>query len=274
MNVAAIGRCSLLGSCLLSSFLLWGSVARADIAITPMVVETEAKRGQAQGTMTVYNQAPEAFRARVYTAPFTYDKEQGFQALKSSPNDLSPYLQFSPTELVVPSSGKRKIRFIVRFPPNLPDGEYRTMIFTENLQATKVTQTNQANQVTFITSVVPRIGVTVYVRKGDVLPNLVANSARFNPKSNQVQLLVQNTGKASAVVAGNWTLKQGKQEISTGKINDTTAIAQGERYLLISPQTPQQTKLAPGEYQLSGELKWGEGKKNHTPFSVSFTVPQ
>jgi hypothetical protein len=107
-----------------------------------------------------------------------------------------------------------------------------------------------------------------------VLPSLVASSAKFNPKSNQVQLLVQNTGKASAVVAGNWTLKQGKQEISTGKINDTTAIAQGERYLLISPQTPQQTKLAPGEYQLSGELKWGEGKKNHTPFSVSLTVPQ
>ncbi|MGL4620182.1 hypothetical protein [Chroococcidiopsis sp.] len=121
MNVAAINRCSLhLGSCLLSSFLFWGSVARADIAITPMVVETEAKRGQAQGTMTVYN------------------------------------------------------------------------------------------QVTFITSVVPRIGVTVYVRKGNVTPNLVASSAKFNPRSNQ----------------------------------------------------------------LSGELKWGEGKKNHTPFSVSLTVPQ
>ncbi|MCC5658127.1 hypothetical protein LC608_14235 [Nostoc sp. XA010] len=265
-----------LSSVLLSSALLWGSTALADIAISPMVIETQAKRGQTQGYITVYNQERNTFRARVYTSPFTYDHENGFQTLTSSPNDLSRYIQFSPRELEVPGTAKRRIRFIVRFPPSLPDGEYRTMIFTENLQTSTVTQTDATNNnVKFQTTIIPRIGVAVYVRKGDISPNLIPNSARLNPQG-QIQLLVQNKGKASAIVGGNWTIKQGSQVIKTGAINNTTVIAEGERYLSVDSLNKNQPKLklSPGEYKLSGELGWGENNKNKIPFSVNLTVPK
>lgn len=97
----------------------------------------------------------------------------------------------------------------MRFPPSLPDGEYRTMIFTENLQKGIITETDSKTNVTLQTNIIPRIGVALYVRKGDVSPNLTPNSARFDPKTNKIQLLVSNKGKASAILAGDWQLKKG-----------------------------------------------------------------
>ncbi|MEO1432298.1 MAG: hypothetical protein AAFV71_25175 [Cyanobacteria bacterium J06633_8] len=274
MNFTSIRKFSLpLGSLLLSSFLLWGNIAKANISISPMVVETEAKRGQAQGRFTVSNPESQNFRARVYTSPFTYDKETGFKILSKSPQDLSPYLQFSPRELEVAASSKRNIRFVVRFPPSLPDGEYRTMIFTENLKRGTITQTDSTNNVTLQTNIIPRIGVALYVRKGDVSPDLNFPSARVNPKTNQIQLLVSNKGKASAIVAGDWKLKKGKEVIQKGNISDTTVLAEAERYATAKSLNKNQSKLTPGEYQLTGELGWGVNKKNRIPFNVNVTIP-
>ncbi|MEM7715570.1 MAG: hypothetical protein AAF349_18690 [Cyanobacteria bacterium P01_A01_bin.68] len=273
MNFASIRKFSLpVASVLLSSFLLSG-IAKANISISPMVVETESKRGQAQGRITLSNRDSQDFSARVYTSPFTYDKETGFKTLSESPKDLTPYLQFSPRELQVGASRKRNIRFIVRFPPSLPDGEYRTMIFTENLQKGTITETNSETNVTLQTNIIPRVGVALYVRKGDVSPNLNFTSARVNPKTNQIQLLVNNKGKASAIVAGDWKLKKGKEVIQKGNIYDTTVLAEGERYLSAKSLSKNQSKLAPGEYQLTGELGWGVNKKNRVPFTVDVTIP-
>jgi len=238
-----------------------------------MVIETEAKRGQAQGRITVSNPSPEDFRARVYTSPFTYDKESGFKTLSESPKDLTPYLQFSPRELQVGAARKRNIRFIVRFPPSLPDGEYRTMIFTENLQKGTITETDSQTNVTLQTNIIPRIGVALYVRKGDVSPDLSFPSARVNPKTNQIQLLVNNKGKASAIVAGDWKLKKGKEVVQKGNIANTTVLAEGERYVIAKSLNKNQSKLAPGKYQLTGELGWGVNKKNRVPFTVDVTIP-
>jgi hypothetical protein len=274
MNIISFLKLSLpLTSLFLSNLLQCGSIAKADIAVSPMILETQAKRGQAKGILTISNLDEKAFRARVYTSAFTYDKEKGFQALTSSPNDLTPYLQFSPKELQVDGSTQRSIRFITRFPPSLPDGEYRTMIFTENLQPTIVTETDKKKGVTVNTSIIPRIGVAVYVRKGNISPNLAASSARFNAKDSKLQLLVANKGKASAITSGEWKLKRGNQTLQAGKIGDTTVIAEGERYLSLTPAKAQQIQLSPGNYELSGDLAWGD-KKNTVPFKVNLVVPK
>ncbi len=259
---------------LLSSFLLWGTAAKADIAISPLIIETAAKRGQAQGTITVTNGDAKEFRARVYSQPFTYDLEKGFQLLNSSPLDLTPYLQFSPGELQVPGTDNRRIRFIVRFPPSLPDGEYRAMLFTENLEATIQEEPGKTSSVIFKTAIVPRIGVAVYVRKGNISHNLNVVNARFNPKSQQLQLLVENTGKASAIIQGEWTIKKGEQVIYHGRSIDTTVIAEGQRYLNVDYSTlANKIKLESGEYQLFGNLGWGINRNNKIPFNVKFSIP-
>ena len=263
-----------LSSIVFSTFLLSENTAKADITISPLVIETAAKQGQAQGNITVTNGDTKSFRSRVYTEPFTYDLETGFKLLDSSPFDLTPYLQFSPRELEVPGTDNRRIRFIARFPPSLPDGEYRTMLFTENLEATFQEEQNSSKGAIFRTAIVPRIGVAVYVRKGNISHNLTAVNARFDSKSQQLQLLVKNSGKASVITQGEWTIKKENKQIYNGRGIDTTVIAEGERYLTVDySNATKKIQLEPGEYQLSGNLGWGVNQTNKIPFSVKFIVP-
>ena len=50
-------------------------------------------------------------------------------------------------------------------------------------------------------------------------------------------------------------------------------VAEGDRNFLLSYPTPNEA-LSPGNYQLSGELVWGEDKdKTKLPFKVDVVIP-
>jgi hypothetical protein len=247
--------------------------ARANLSISPLVVELDAKQGQAQGTITVGNGGENPFRARSYAVPFTYDRETGFQELKTAPNDLTPYLQFSPTELAVPGADRRRLRFIGRLAPSLPEGEYRAMIFTETLDQPLPTEVTTSGETTVTSTIVPRMGVAVYVRKGKLSPKLTIDSVRFNPTVQQPQILVKNSGKATAIVMSEWTIKQGDRTVSAGLVSDTTVIAEGDRYINVKLPDADLAKLAPGEYQIQGNVLWGLNRSQEIPYKFPFTVP-
>jgi hypothetical protein len=262
----------LLALVLTATAVLADSSARANLSVSPQIIELNAKRGQAQGTILVSNQGEKSFGSRTYAVPFNYDREQGFQELISSPTDLTPYLQFSPAELTVPELDKRRVRFIARLAPNLPDGEYRAMIFTEMAQPVEVKEVDNSNQTTLITNLLPRIGVAVYVRKGNVSPKLNVDSFQFDAAQQQPQILVKNTGKASAFVGGTWSVKQNNQEIRKGTIVDTTVIAESDRYVKIYLSDSETNLLPPGEYQIEGNLRWGFNQMLTIPYRFPFTI--
>jgi len=248
--------------------LFWVVPAIAQVSISPLVIEVEAKRGQAQGVINIGNNTNETFRARVYAEPFTYSRDAGFKTLeKGQESDLTPYLQFSPTELNVPPGVERRIRFIVRLQPNLPEREYRAVVFTENL---KQNINGTGNNIAIST----RIGVTIYVRQGNLSPTITVKDASWNYEQKQLQMLVINTGDASARPQVNWTLKQGENVVKTGNLNPTGIIAKTERNFLLGYPGKDQSLLAPGEYQLSGELNWSEGENQRTKsFAVNLIIP-
>lgn len=248
--------------------LLVALPAQAQVGLSPLVIELQSERGQAEGVINVINNTNEEFRARIYVEPFTYTREDGFETLESDPDDLTPYLQFSPRELAVPPNTTRRVRFISRFAPGMPQGEYRAVIFTESLQ--EVTASN-GTQVDLRT----RIGATVYIRNGDLSPVLEASGARYDGEDKQVQLLVQNTGPASARTQIAWELSQGGQVVRSGLTGEASVIAETERYLKVLDFAHGDEPLAPGNYQINGELRWLGPDQNvvTTPFSADFTIP-
>ena len=248
---------------------LWADLpALAQVGLSPLVIEVQANRGQAQGTINVVNNSSEPFRARVYVEPFTYETEDGFQVLETDTDDLSPYLQFSPRELEVAPNTTRRVRFVSRFPPSLPEGEYRAVIFTENLVETI---DSSGAEVTLRT----RVGSTVYVRHGDVAPNLVVDSARVESESGQLQLLVQNTGQASIRPAAIWQLKQGDTVVESGETGQFAVLAESDRYLSFDSASERLNGASPGQYQLEGTLVWVtlDNEEASLPFAVSITAP-
>lgn len=261
----------LLSTVLVAASTLIAPSAQASLSVSPLVVELDSRQGQAQGTITVGNSGSDPFRARSYAVPFTYDRETGFKELPKADNDLTPYLQFSPPEVSIPGADKRRVRFITRLAPNLPDGEYRAMIFTETLEQLVPPEVEKSGETTVTTTILPRLGVAVYVRKGKLAPNLAIDSVRFDASNQQPQILVKNAGKASAIVMSDWTIKQADREIAKGMVSDTTVIAEGDRYVTI--KLPETTKLAPGEYQLQGNILWGFNHGQKIPYQFKFMVP-
>lgn len=252
-----------------STALLWGGASLAQVSLSPLKIEVQTNRGQAQGVINITNTSNETFRARVYAESFTYHRDKGFENLPSSPTDLRPYLQFSPRELVVPPGTTRRVRLNARLAPNLPAGEYRTMIFTEPLKQ-NVSTDGKGNT----TKIITRVGSAFFVRKGDVRPKLAVDSARWNSEAKKLQMLVRNTGKASAYTSVKWTLKQGGTVVKTGETPDAGIVPDGDRNLILNPSPKEQLALAPGTYQLSGELLWGESNdKSKQPFKLDLTVP-
>ncbi|MBD2387292.1 P pilus assembly protein, chaperone PapD [Cylindrospermum sp. FACHB-282] len=256
-----------LGAWVLSGVCLFSNAAFAEVSISPLVIEGEAKRGQYQDAINITNTSNQALRARVYIEFFTYN-DSGFQTVPSNASDLSPYLQFSPRELTLPPGKTRRIRLISRLAPSLPDGEYRAVVFTENLkEATGVDKTGTA------INLKTRIGVTVYVRKGKLSPSLAVDRASFNDQQKQIQVLVRNSGTASARTSLNWILKLAEKVVKTGSVIPSSVIAGQERNLLLN-FPDKDHRLAPGNYQLSGELTWGENNnKSKLPFNINVTVP-
>jgi P pilus assembly chaperone PapD len=251
----------------LFALLLFPGVAKAQMSISPLVIEAKAERGQAQGMITISNTSKTPSRIRIYAEPFTYSRDAGFQTLSSSPSDLTKYLQFSPRELTVKPGEVRRVRLISRLAPNLPDGEYRAVVFNETLSESKDAAGNNV-------TLVARIGVTFYVRKGNLSPQLAIDSASFNPEQKQIQLLVKNSGQATILPSLNWTLRQGQTVIKTGQVDTNAVVANSDRNFFLNYPSKDQPALNPGQYQLSGELFWGEdNNKSKLPFNLNITIP-
>ncbi|MDJ0736546.1 MAG: P pilus assembly protein, chaperone PapD [Nostocaceae cyanobacterium] len=253
---------SYFSGCALSTLVLFAGIAQAQVKVSPIVIEAEAKKGQARGIVQLTNTGDKVYRARVYAQPFTYT-QNGFKTVESSPNDLTPYLIFSPRELVIQPGQTRQIRMNSRLLSSMKEGEYRAVIFTESLDEIKQQEGKTV-------SIKPRFGIPVYVRHGKTSPNLTVKSASFNPQQKNIQLLVSNSGSASARPQAEWTLKQGETQIGTGEVNNTTVIAEGERYILI-PFSNGDKQVSAGNYQLSGNLIWGD-KNKKLPFQFDVTI--
>lgn len=254
-----------LSSCALSACLLVPSLAQAQVQISPLVIEAPSTRGQSRGIINVTNNGDETFRARVYAAPFTYERD-GIKVLDSSPNDLTPYLMFSPRELVIQPGQTRRIRLSSRLLPSLKAGEYRAIVFTENLNA--IDTNNNGVKV----GIVPRIGATVYVRHGDVSSSLAVASATQSSTKGRINLLVSNSGDASARPRTEWKLSRQGDEPLTGRTSEVTVIAGGDRNIPIDYLKTDET-IIPGDYELSGKLIWGSyNKPSELPFNVKVKI--
>lgn len=260
-------KLGLVGINIVLSTLAVDKSAQAQIGISPLVIEAQESNGQAQATINVVNRTKAPFRARVYTESFTYEKEKGFNTIPGNNDSLVPYLQFSPRELVVPAGVTRKVRLNIQMPANLPAGEYRSAIFTENLE-----QQKNINQQGVSTTITTRIGVTVFIRKGEIAPKLSITTADWDAVKSQILVNMNNSGKASAYPEIHWTLTQAGKAIKTGKVNETGIIANSDRTVGINIPS-KDLQLQPGKYELSGNLIWrAKDNINSLPFTVNLNI--
>ncbi len=234
--------------------------ALAQFSLSPMTYQTVAERGMAGGFIQLTNEGSEVEQITLGTGAFTY-AEDGYRELASSPQDLSPYIIFSPKELKIPPGQSRRVRWNARFLPSTPSGEYRCMIFAQGAPL--------AGQEGVRVGVIPRIGAAVYVSLGELEADPQVRLAEY--RAQRVDLQVQNDGRATVRPRIDWTLEHADTEIDAGSSPAQTVIAEGRRTLHIVSEAIQH--LQPGTYRLHGVLRWGEMDDRRTPFDLDFSVP-
>lgn len=250
-----------LASSLAASFVA-ALPASAQLGVSPLFLEEQVVRGRGQGVITFTNNTNKSIRARVYAEPFAYERN-GFVSVSEDATDLSPYLQFSPRESVIEPGTQQQVRLLGLFPPSLPDGEYRTVVFAEELTERSQEGSNVA--------IKARIGTTVYMRQGELSANIVGLAAAPAQENNQVlELLVNNKGAATARTNVRWKLQQDSGEIASGEVEGYTVMAGGDRAISL----PLPSALPSGRYTLTGDLHWVTlGKGLSEPFELSVLVP-
>lgn len=263
-RVSLASLSTLFGGIILGGAVLTGAGASlAQVGLDPMVIQAEVGRGQAQSVLTVTNPSDRPMRVRLYAEPFTYDRDAGFTSLSEDENDLSPYLQFSPREFVVPAGQRQRVRVVGLLPPSLPESEYRAIIFTEALPEGATDNENTAGIQT-------RIGSTVYFHQPGAGPALSVTTASAEPEGNYIALLVSNAGDSTARPKTKWTLRKGSETMATGEGSATTVIEGRDRMLQLPYDV---SSLSAGSYELSGELLWMSGTEQQSQdFSTSFNV--
>lgn len=252
-----------LATVILSTSIVVMKPVQAQVKISPMVISTETRQGQTTGVITLTNLSNQETRMRLYTRPFTYNRD-GFQIIDSSENDLSPYLVFSPNELILEPGQTRRVRLYIQLLPSTPVGEYRTVVLAEPL----IDRGQQSGL-----SLVTNVGVTVYVRHGETFHNMTVRGANYNAQEGVINLLVNNSGNATVRPGVRWRLLRGNDVIASNEISDITIIAQGDRNIPIRFLQANQ-KPSPGNYKLTGELFWGDTDNPQAlPFDVNVTIP-
>ena len=257
--ITSIGICGL---------LLSQKPADAQVNVSPLVITTKAKQGTATGFITLVNASNAVVTMKLYASPFTYGVK-GFQVVESSPNDLSPYLIFSPTEVVLEPKQTRRVRLLARILPSMNLGEYRSVIFAEPVKSSD--NLNKKGGLT----VSIRSGVLVYVRQGESRESLIPKEISYDPKTKQPYLSIYNEGNVTVRTQGKWELKQeGKQSLE-GQISKITVAAEGMRNIPITLSKDQKKENIPsGKYQLTGELSWGDLlNPTQVPFNFPVTIP-
>lgn len=262
LNFKFISRALLISS-LLSVFPVFSKTVNAGMFLSPMYLKMESEQGQSKGVLQIGNTSAKPIRVRLSTTAFTYNKNGSFQRRSSSEqgkktleNDLTPYLRYSPQEMVIPGNSSRRVRLISLLPPSLPEGEYRTAIFAETLQE----QTNdRGRKMGFNLS----IGSALYVAKGDLEPAIDIVKTDFEPKDSKLKLLVANEGDATAKGEVTWTLRQGDKEIASGS-SGGSFLPNSQTSITLNRELGEKLDLATGSYQLEGEVVWSDSDEKQT----------
>ncbi len=236
--------------------------------ISPLVTVNSIRNGQSKGSITVTNNGKEPLRMRAYVENFNYDRVKGFTITGNHDRSIAPYLQFSPRELVIPPGVSRTIRVSVALPANLPNGEYRAVVFLEDLKERETTQSG--NKVLIKT----RVASVFFIGKGNTQVTIQADNAMWDNTSKKLFLVMANRGSRTAFPNVDWEISQAGRKLYNGQIRGILLQSDREREVPLTIDG-KELSLPAGNYELSGSVITGESPNpTINPFKLKLAIPQ
>ena len=188
---------------------------------------------------TVTNNSGELLRLRVTTAFLAEDDAGTLREREGHPHDLAPWLVLNPRRITLGPAEKRVVRFSVRPPAGLSPGEYRTVVFFEELPPRP--EEPERDGAGFRIQILTRLGVTIYGRVGNPRadPRLEAPTVAVQADALLVKGVLFNAGAAHATLDLVATLLgEGDAEVNRAEQRLTLQREQRHAFAFTLPRPP------------------------------------
>lgn len=233
----------------------------AAYTIDPLRIEVVVPEGSnvATTSVSVQNLEDEPIRLKAYLQNWSQG-EDGSITLVETPslNDIAQKVRFNPREFEIPGKSTQIVRLAVTLPENAPEGEYRGMLFFEDLktesQLLKTTKGYGAS-----VQIKQRFGISMYVYKGVPLaePKLLGFHCSSVDGKLVANIELQNQGKKHARLNAGMVILQKDangdlkpfKEVAINEFRDIVVLPDNKRTVqqLIGPSATV-TDLPHGQY--------------------------
>ncbi|WP_302821219.1 hypothetical protein [Fusobacterium ulcerans] len=180
-------------------------------SVAPGIFEMNLDRSATEEIILV-NNSNEPIRVKIYPGKDENIKDEEY---------LGEWLRIYPRTMTLEGNSERRIKFSIRAPKDKPDGEYRGLIYIEELPEVVEGQSTL--------TLAGRHGLTVYGTKGKVEYDIAVSNIKV--VNNELTMNIKNNGKYSLrpEIKVNYLSAKGKKlgeiEEKTGRIlKDRTAV--------------------------------------------------
>lgn len=247
-------------------------LAGASLAIAPTRVVFEGRTRTASVGLINRGNEPAVFRISFQQKRMT---AEGRIENIEKPDPDGPYadkmLRYSPRQITLPPGKTQVVRILLRKPPNLAEGEYRSHLLFREVPADSNKSINKtlSGEKNLSIRIIPVVGISipVIVRHGKLdatstLENLQLKRDPKQPGSAHLSLDISRKGNKS--VFGDFTvyLKQGKKKLIVGKANGVAVYPPlSQRKFGLNIQAPKGFSLNKGELEVVYATPPAEGNE-------------
>lgn len=147
---------------LLLAALLGTQAARAQVAVSPQMLDLDVAEAASTNAFRIYNETSETKRVRVSLSSWDKDERNEVRELPPAAPGLEHWTVVSPLEFDLPPGRSQAVRFSLRPPVALAPGEHRLMLWFNEETPIAAPQSTTTLAVRF------RIGAAIYVHSGAV----------------------------------------------------------------------------------------------------------
>ena len=250
-------------------------IAGAQVSVSPTRVIFEGRTRTASVTLINRGDKASTFRVSFERKRMTEDGQ--FEDIKNpQPGEIfsDQMIRFSPRQVVLPPGKAQVVRLLLRKPPNLADGEYRShMLFREipEQESTSIeSQASNKKQLTISIKPVLGISIPVIVRQGSTSAEVsLVKSSLANISADKTQgmldLTMKRTGNESVygdIVATYYKNSSDKNGIVVAQANGIAVYTPNySRTLKLKVQSPAGVKLEGGTIDVVFRTNPTDGNK-------------
>lgn len=239
----------------------------AEYQVDPLRIEVTLPEGKSVGTtaVTVRNTGEDTVRLKAYLSNWVMDETGKIQFTEETVSDgIMDKVRFNPKEFEIPVGQAQVVRLAVSLPADSPEGEYRGILFFEDLKTT--TQRLSVSKVGYSAAIElkQRLGIGVYTYKGKITPKptLAQFGCRVDNGNLVAELTIDNKGSKHYRGTGTFLVMQkdatGKatpfKEIPLQQAQDILILGGKKQTLSQVLSSPKDPLLPPGKYAIELHL--------------------